>query len=479
MLDRRSLLRNVAAAVAGTSLSRFGGVTQGVAGESRKPNVLFIAIDDLNDYLRLLRGYPGLKTPNIDRFARTAMTFTRAYCAAPICNPSRTAILTGIAPSHSGVYENGDAWRRSTPAMRAVTLPEHFKTHGYTTMWSGKIFHTRPGPRRMEAMFDDARNKDGGYLPNPKVKVIPESIKRPKLFNYEAWTGPDDDFADVRNADVTVERLGQRHDKPFFLAHGIYRPHNPWTAPKRFFDMYPLDEIRMPPVLENDWDDLGPQARERAAYPVLFDQIKRTGHWRPLVRAYLACISFMDETLGKILDALDRGPNKDDTIVCIWADHGFHMGEKKHFAKYALWELTTHTALWFRVPGMTEAGTRCGRTVNLLDLYPTLVDLCGLGDLDGQLDGVSLRPLLENPNARWDRPSVTTHRQGCHAVRDERWRYIRYVDGTEELYDHETDANEWHNLALEPEYADVIKHLSRWLPTSNVPPVGKGPPPRR
>ena len=241
---------------------------------------------------------------------------------------------------------------------------------------------------------------------------------------------------------------------------------------RRFFDLYPLDEIAMPPVLENDWDDLPEQAKDRAKNPVNFDALKKAGHWRPLVRAYLASISFMDDTLGKILDALDHGPNRDNTIVCVWADHGFHMGEKKHFAKYALWELTTHTALWFRVPGMTQAGARCARTVNLLDLYPTLVDLCGLAAPKTPLDGVTLRPLLEDPSAAWDRPSVTTHRQNSHAVRDERWRYIRYSDGTEELYDHVNDVNEWHNLAAKPELESVKESLAQWLPKINAAPAG-------
>jgi arylsulfatase A-like enzyme len=475
MISRRSFLGMLAANAGAGLYSSIAAFGKGIEYGGKKPNVLFIAIDDLNDYLSLLRGYPGLKTPNIERFAQTAVTFSRAYCAAPICNPSRTAIMSGVAPWRTGVYENADAWQKSKPAMDAVIMPEHFKANGYTTMWSGKIFHTRPGAARMEAMFDDDLNKDGGQPPNAKVKVIPDYIKRPNLFNYEAWTGPDEDFPDVRNAKVTVERLGKKHKKPFFLQHGIYRPHNPWTAPKRFFDMYPLDKIQMPPLLENDLDDIPEQGKSRAIDPVSFEEIRKTGHWRPLVRAYLACITFMDETLGKIIDALDNGPNKDNTIVCVWADHGFHMGEKKHFAKYALWELTTHTALWFRVPGVSQGGSVCKRTVNLLDLYPTLVDLCGLPNLDEQLDGVSIRKLIEKPRFKWERPSVTTHRYNCHAARDEQWRYIRYADGSEELYDHERDINEWHNLADKSEYAEVKAKLAKWLPKTNAPAVGKGP----
>ena len=265
MLTRRSFVKTVAA-TAVCSLAPYAAARN----RPSKPNVLFVAIDDLNDYLSLLRGYPGLKTPNIERFAQTAMTFTRAYCAAPVCNPSRAAILTGIAPSRTGVYENSDAWQRSKPATDAVIMPEHFKANGYKTMWSGKIFHTRPGPKRMAAMFDDATNKDGGQLPNAKVKVIPSSIKRPPLFNYEAWTGPDNDFPDVRNAAVTANRLSKTHDKPFFLAHGIYRPHNPWTAPKRFFDMYPHRKLKIPPLIEGDLDGVA-VGRQNARFEVVRD----------------------------------------------------------------------------------------------------------------------------------------------------------------------------------------------------------------
>jgi arylsulfatase A-like enzyme len=469
--SRRSFLHTMCqTGAAGLAASAMPGCAAPVQQPS---NVLFIAIDDLNDYLTLLEGYPGLKTPNIDRFAKSALTFRNAYCAGPVCNPSRTSLLTGVAPYKSGVYANPDHWHNSKPVMGATVLPEHFKANGYTTMWSGKIFHgCRPPQDRLDAMWDDDEGHDGGYGPKTTVKHIPESVSRPPMFNYQVWDGLDTDFSDVVNADITAKRLQRTYDKPFFMAMGIYRPHNPWTAPKRFFDMYPLDEIEMPPVLDNDLEDIPPIGIELAHYPVSRKELMETGHWRPLVRSYLASISFMDETFGKIIDALESSQYRDNTIVCAWADHGFHMGEKEHFAKYALWEKTTHSLLMYRVPGMTEAGAQCTTPVNLLDIYPTLNDLCGLPQTAHTLDGLSIRPLLENPNAAWERPAITTYPWGNHAIRSERWRYIRYKDGTEELYDHQNDPNEWKNLAGDAQYDAVKREHAKWLPTINVPAVG-------
>ncbi|MGE4489235.1 MAG: sulfatase [Kiritimatiellales bacterium] len=440
---------------------------------AEKPNVLFVVIDDLNDYVSLLQDYPGIQTPNLDRFARSAMTFTHAYCAAPICNPSRTAFLSGIAPYRSGVYGNDDQLRKSKPVMASRLLPEQFRDNGYYTLWCGKLFHTEAPEPRMNAMWNDAEGGKGKYAPKAKVDPIPDSIPHSKFFfNYEAWTGPDTDFSDVVDMRITRKRLGKTYDQPFFMVYGIYRPHNPWTAPRRFFDLYPLDSIQLPDVPEGDLDDIPPVGREYAlSRPIDFHAIKEAGLWKPVLQSYLACISFMDDCLGQVLDALDRSPHRDNTIVCIVADHGFHMGEKEHFAKYALWEQTTRLLMMWRVPGMTAPGSRCDAPVNLLDLYPTFNELCSHGPVPQQLDGSSLVSLLKNPKSPWDRPSVTTFNRNDYAVRDSRWRYIRYHDGSEELYDHTRDPKEWNNLAGSPEYETVKKELARWFPAESAPPV--------
>lgn len=439
-----------------------------------KPNVLLLVIDDLNDYLPLLKRYPGLKTPNLDRFAATALTFKNAYCAAPVCNPSRTAFISGIAPNRSGVYDNKDRLVDSKPVMDSVLLPEQFKRAGYHTLWNGKFFHTEPPMERRTKMWDDTEGGKGVYGPKSKIDPIPAEIKHPPMFCYEAWEGPDTDFPDFKHMLINEKRLSQKFEQPFFLVFGIYRPHNPWTAPKRFFDMYPLDSLVLPEILTNDLSDVPEAGRQFARYPVNFEQLKNAGLWKPVVQSYLASISFMDYNLGRVLDALDHGPNRSNTIVCVVADNGFHLGEKQHLAKFALWEQTTHILCLWRVPGVTKPGTVCEATVNLLDLFPTFNELCDLPPVPQKLDGKSLVPLMKDPRFTWNRPALTTYLQNNHAVRDDRWRYIRYKDGTEELYDESADPHEWTNVADKPQNAEVKARLLKFLPKENVPAVTAG-----
>ena len=443
-----------------------------------KYNVLFIAVDDLNDYVSLLEDYPGIKTPNLDKFSKEAITFTKAYTAAPVCNPSRSAVLTGLSPIVTGLYDNPDHFQNSQEAMSATLLPEHFKNNGYTTMWSGKLFHTggrdyfsRPGKERMREMWDDMKGHDGGYGPNAKTPNIPDSIIHPGLFDYESWEGPDDDFPDVVNTDRTIQRLKADYETPFFMALGFYRPHNPWTAPQRFFEMYPLEELQMPRVLENDLEDIPEIGKNWAKGPVNFQEIKKAGKWKPIVQSYLASISFMDYNLGRVLDALEKSKYKDNTIVVLWADDGFHMGEKDHFAKYALWEKTTHTLLMAKIPNGPEGENR-DQPVNLLDIYPTLMDYCDLPEVNQELSGVSLRNVIEDKHYKKEPPSITYYKKGSIGVRSFNWRYIRYFDGTEELYNHKEDPGEWKNLANNPEFRAIKKDFEKWLPAHRKKAVG-------
>lgn len=438
-------------------------------------NVLFIAIDDLNDYVSILKDYPGVQTPNLDKFSKTAINFTHAYTAAPACNPSRSAILTGLSPVNTGLYENHDHFQNSRPAMAAKLLPEHFKENGYRTMWSGKIFHTsindfatRPEEDRMEAMWDDKEGHDGGYGPFPEERR-PEPMS--KFFNYQVWKGSDKDFPDIANGNLTIKRLQQEYEKPFFMAFGLYRPHNPWTAPERFYDLYPMDKVKLPKVLENDMDDVPPVGQKFAQSRITLDQLKNVDQWKPVVRAYLASISFMDYSLGRVLDALDKSPHRDNTIVILWSDHGFHMGEKHHFTKFALWEQTTHTLLMARIPN-EKGGQVRNEPVNLLDLYPTLIDYCGLPPVNQKLDGRSLRPVIEDDLYERGIPSITYFKKGSVGMRLKNWRYIRYYDGSEELYDSQKDPKEWINLANDPSYKSVKSTFFQWLPENIATGVG-------
>jgi arylsulfatase A-like enzyme len=266
-------------------------------------------------------------------------------------------------------------------------------------------------------------------------------------------------------AGYAADVLSRRHAGPFFLAVGIFRPHVPWFNPKAYVDQYPLEDIQVPVVPEDDLEDLGEWARLRATDRASrHDKLVDFGEWEQAVRAYQASITFSDAMIGRVLDALERSAFKDNTIVVVWSDHGYHLGEKHHWHKRTLWERSTRVPLIIHAPNQKGAGRKSSRAVNLIDLYPTLLELCGLPERPGfDLDGVSLVPLLEEPEREWNRASITTYLEGNHALRNDRWRYIRYATGDEELYDHSRDPHEWHNLAYEKDYQQIRADLSRQL----------------
>ncbi|MCA8999951.1 MAG: sulfatase [Planctomycetaceae bacterium] len=423
-------------------------------------NVLFLAVDDLNDWISPLGGYEGCRTPNLERLAARGMTFTRAYCAAPACNPSRASLMTGIRPWQSGVYHNPQPWR---PVMEdAVTIPQHFTKHGYHSLGAGKIFH---GAFEDPESWEDYLRKGGD--PKPSDDVLKDPHSQAGGIVWGVLDVADEQMNDYAMANYAIDYLGQKHDKPFFLACGIYRPHMPWQVPRQYYEMYPLDSIRLPNVPDNDLDDV-PEAGLRVAKPNGdHATILETGNWKHAVQAYLASITFADTQIGRVLDALDQSPHRDNTVIVLWGDHGWHLGEKKHWRKFALWEEAARVPLFVSVPQVTEPGSVCERTVDLMNVYPTLCDLCGL-PVTNQLAGVSMVPLLKNPQAEWARPAITTHGRGNHAIRSERYRYIRYADGSEELYDHEADPMEWNNLASDPQGKLVIRQLAKWLPETEA-----------
>jgi len=439
-------------------------------GEEIRPermNVLMIALDDLNNYPAMMKNYPGVQTPNFEAFAKTALQFTRAYCPGTMCNPSRSAILSGIAPYRSGIYENSQKWQESSLLTSIAPLPQAFRQSGYHTMGCGKLFHSAPAPDQWKAMWNDDRGGKGRFAPN-RPGSIPNAIKRPGLFNY--GTAPEEKISDFQLLEFARERLNAEYDKPFFMVHGIRYPHNPWVVPPRFLDLYPEETLTFPPpgYKSDDLADLPSTAVEYAHNPVSRSQLDKAGHWKPVVRHYLASISAADAVFGEVISALDSSPHRDNTIVVVWADHGFHMGEKEHFAKYALWEQTTNVMFMVRVPGLTAPGSQCDRTVSLQDLYPTLVELCRLETPAHRLDGRSVVPLFKQPQREWPYPAVTTHLEDDFAVRNETHRYIRYHDGSEELYETAADPYEWANLAAQPQQKSVKKQLSAFLPSESA-----------
>lgn len=447
------------------------------ASASEPPNVLFIAIDDMNDWTGYLQGHPQVKTPNLDQFARQGMVFRNTHCAAPICNPSRTAVLSGLSPHTTGVYLNGRGhdWKKSEPIKTAMALPQLFKENGYHTLWAGKIFHGRPKGPALKAMWDDMTHADGGNGPTAINDHVPETATRFKAFDWDEWENPDNDFADVNNTRKVIDFLKEEHAKPFFAAMGFYRPHNPWTAPKRYFSPFPMDQVKLPEAVADDLNDVPAAAIEIRDSAAKHDELVRISQDKPLVRAYLASIYFMDDLLGQILKALDESPYADNTIVVIWSDHGYHHGEKENWGKSALWEQTTRCLLTIRLPHGKSNGKSTGTPVNLLDLYPTLVDLCNLPQPTQQLDGLSLKPLLDDPTQTRKIPSITWYGADNVSVRSTDYRLIRYFDGSMELYDHRNDPREWNNLATDPEYKPIIDDLQKAIPQKRAAPVGQLP----
>jgi arylsulfatase A-like enzyme len=424
-----------------------------------RPNVLFLAIDDLNDWIGVLGKRPDVKTPNLDRLAARGVLFTRAHAAAPACNPSRTALLTGFRPSTSGVYHNNQPWRPALPD--AVTLPQYFRKHGYTVQGGGKIFHNSYNDL---ASWEVWRHEKSS--PEPPHRPL-NGIANTAHFDWGPVDAPDEEMGDYKVVSWGVDFLRRKQDKPFFLAVGLIRPHLPFYAPRKYFEQYPLDRIQLPKTLASDLEDV-PEAGRRMAKPEGdHRRVVESKQWEKAVQAYLACVTFADAQIGRLLEALDRSEYARNTVIVLWSDHGWHLGEKEHWRKFALWEEATRVTLMIVAPGVTKAGERSERTVNLLDIYPTLLDLCGLPQKP-RLEGSSLLPLLKDPRAPWQRPAVTTHGRNNHAVRDERWRYIRYADGSEELYDHDADPLEWKNLAGDGRYAAVKKKLAAWLPRVNA-----------
>jgi arylsulfatase A-like enzyme len=452
MLDRRQFLASTVA----------------FAAPRDRRNVLFIAVDDLNDWIGCLGGHPDVKTPNFDRLARRGVLFTSAHCAAPLCNPSRAALMTGTRPSTSGVYDNNQPMRKSPALANAVSLSQHFMEHGYRVIGGGKIYHGGyPDPQSWHEYFpSQTRTKP----PDPVPPVRPmNGIPNAAQFDWSPLAVPDSRMGDWQVAEWAAGELRKKQDKPLFLACGIFRPHLPWYVPEKYFDLYPLDRITLPHVKDDDLDDVPPAGRKFAKPDGDHRNVLEYNQWRKAVQGYLASITFADAVLGRVLDAFEEGPLANNTTVVLWSDHGWHLGEKLHWRKFSLWEEATHNVLMISSPALTKPGGRCGRTVSLMDIYPTLIDVCGLKPRQG-LEGSSLMPLLTNPAARWDRPALTTYMRGNHSVRSERWRYIRYSDGTEELYDRAKDELEWNNLAGEPASAKVKQELARWLPKTDAAP---------
>ncbi len=482
-----------------------------------RPNVLFIAVDDLNDWIGPLRGHPQVKTPHIDRLAKRGITFTNAHCAAPLCNPSRAAVFSGHQPFQTGVLANDEkAIRTARPDL--VLIPQHFQQAGYRTYATGKLLHQKGTglcetefypEQRWSPFAPAATNYTAEELPskgsaNPQHRTVlkgrPVVLPLNRMPSDRAAASPggesfdwgpldvdDADMGDGQIADWAVQQIRNQPSasaQPWFLAVGFYRPHIPLFAPKKYFDLYAGLDIQLPVVKADDLDDLSATGRKWASDPVTAGShasVIKHGQWKAAVTAYLACVSFIDAQVGKLLDALDASPAAANTVIVFWGDHGWHLGEKEHWGKWTGWQRSTHVPLIVApaknaTRGKSSLGATCAAPVGLIDLYPTLVDVCGLAPRPG-LAGESLAPLLQDPTTTSDRHILTSFDAGNFAVTGPRWRYLRYADGNEELYDSLNDPHEWTNLAGRPEVRAAQQAMAAKIPVVAAHPNDASEPP--
>ena len=466
-----------------------------VLGEDTKPNVLFIVIDDLNDYISVLDNHPNVHSPNFERLARRSVTFTNAHCAAPACHPSRVAVMTGVHPSRSGIYRNafgahGPRWRHESPMLKnAVVLSQHFRDHGYYAAGGGKIFHTlqwTPGDSQNDPeAWDDYRGDPldpiSSDWPRPAITQSTNQNdhfvgKRP-LRDFHFGAEPvelNEDQGDGAVVDWAINKMQQKHDQPLFLAVGLFRPHIPFEVPQKWFDLYPEDKIELPPYRIDDLKDAHNHGRTN-----WHKWVTNNNQWRKLMQGYLASISYVDNELGRLLDGLDASPLKDDTIVVLWTDHGFHIGEKDNWEKFALWDQTTRVPCFIHAPGISKDGEKTREPVILTDLYPTLCELAGL-PIPDQCDGSSLVSILKNPTVTGERFATTSFQfrgedSPSHAIADDRYRLIRYGNGFEELYDLREDPNEFANRINDPSLSEIRAYLTSKLPSNAAPQAKPAP----
>jgi len=436
---------------------------------AQKPNILFIAIDDQNDWIGCLKGHPQIKTPHIDKVAARGTLFTNAHCQSPLCNPSRTSLMTGLRPTTTGIYGLAPWFRTLDRFKDRVTLPQYLEQNGYKTFSTGKIYHGGYGRKKNDREFN-VIGPPAGVGAKPPKKLVNTPNPHP-LVDWGTFPHKDEEKGDWKVASWAVDQLNQKPQEPFFLSVGFFLPHVPCYATQQWFDLYPTETLQLPPVLDDDRNDTPrfswylhwklPEPRLKF--------LKEANQWHNLVRSYLACTSFVDSQIGRVMDALQKNNLAENTIVVIWSDHGWHLGEKLITGKNTLWERSTRVPLIFAGPGITE-GAVCTRPAELLDIYPTLIELCDLPPRT-DLEGHSLVPQLRDAGTPRKWPAITSHNRNNTSIRTENYRYIHYADGSEEFYDMQQDPAEWKNLIEDPNYSKLIEEHRAWLPTINEKPA--------
>ena len=436
---------------------------------AERPNILFIAIDDQNDWIGCLGGHPQVRTPNIDRLADRGTLFANAHCQSPLCNSSRTSLMTGLRPSTTGIYGLAP-WFRDLPEYEdLVSLPQHLREHGYRTYMTGKIYHGGYGRRERDNEWDVIGPRTQVLAKPQGGKLVNTPAAHP-LVDWGVFPHRDEDKNDFKVASWAVEQLDAKPQGPFMLSVGFFLPHVPCYTTADWYNLYPAETLQLPLIRRDDRDDTPrfswylhwklPEPRLRF--------LEEADQWVNLVRSYMACTSFVDSQVGRVLDALERNGYADNTIVVLWSDHGWHLGEKLITGKNTLWDDGTRVPLIFAGPGVAQG--HCRQPAELLDIYPTLIDLCGI-PANEQLEGHSLMAQLKDAATEREWPAITTHNHDNHGIRSENWRYIRYADGSEELYDMQSDPNEWNNLAADSRYQSVLRRHKQWIPKVNARPA--------
>jgi arylsulfatase A-like enzyme len=436
-------------------------LTATLTAPAKSPDVLFIAVDDLNDWTGHLGGHPQARTPNIDRLVARGVNFTNAHCAAPACNPSRAALMSGLRPWQTGIYMNGHS--AGGVLKDTLTINRHFLASGYQCFGGGKIYHGYGSEGR-----DDTWTKWMGLFPNDAKEPHNANGLDRSHFDWGVLAGKPEGMGDYKSTGWAIDMLKNAPaEQPLFLALGYIKPHLPWYVPQAYFDRFPLADIQLPVTKEGDLDDVPPSGKKMAGAEGDHASVLKGDQWRKAVQAYLATISFLDDQVGRLLAAVEASPRGKDLIIVWWTDHGWHLGEKEHWRKFALWEEATRTSFAISAPGLTKSGATCAAPVDYTSVYPTLCELAGL-PVPAHVTGKSLVPLLKDPAAAWDGVAICTHGKGNHSARDARWRYIRYANGDEELYDHEKDPYEWTNLAGEVGMSAIKEKLAALLPAKDT-----------
>ncbi len=459
------------------------------AGQEQKPNVLFLAVDDMNDWLGCLGTTPGAITPNLDKLATQGVLFTNAHTAGVYCAPSRAAIFSGQFASTTGCYRTASYFVHH-PEIDALQMS--FAKAGYTTLGAGKLFHHPAGAidqRGWDTFFLRRKSqRTSGWpldswseetpLPDPFPASIYNRGQEITGGMFLEWAplpnAKEEEMADTIRINWAVEQLKKKHEKPFFLGVGIYAPHYPNYCPQKYFDLYDPGEIPLPPLKQDDLADLPDKIRKiKTARSKIIRKLRDLDAMNDAIHGYLACMSYADAMMGRVLDALEESPHAENTIVVFWSDHGYHHGEKGDWGKHTLWERTSNVPFIWAGPKIAE-GARSDVTVSLIDMFPTLVEMCGLPEPRQNLEGQSLASTLQNPAQARDRTVYLPHMHpGEYALINRDWRYIRYGEDGEELYDLQKDPHEWDNLADHPEHADLKTTMRKAAPATFASPREK------